>query len=94
MANLYELNQNYTNLLEVLETATDENLIEMVQGALNEVDGSIKDKVDNCVRFVRNLESDITALKEEEKRLADKRKTIENSKKRMRSEERRVGKEC
>ena len=83
MANLYELNQNYTNLLEVLETATDENLIEMVQGALSEVDGSIKDKVDNCVRFVRNLDSDIAALKEEEKRLADKRKTIENSKKRM-----------
>lgn len=83
--NLYQLNENYKNLVEVLENAGDDaNLLELVSTALNEIEDNIKDKADNIVRFIRNLESDTVAIKEEEKRLAamrkQKEKQVENLK--------------
>ena len=83
--NLYQLNENYKNLVEVLENAgNDANLLELVSTALNEIEDNIKDKADNIVRFIRNLESDTVAIKEEEKRLAamrkQKEKQVENLK--------------
>ena len=44
MANLYELNQNYNNLLDVLETADNDSLKEMIDIALNSVEEDIKTK--------------------------------------------------
>ena len=83
MANLYELNQNYNNLLEVLETADNDSLKEMIDIALNSVEEDIKTKVDNTVRVLKIFDADIAALKNEEKALATKRKAIENQKARL-----------
>lgn len=83
MANLYELNQNYNNLLDVLETADNDSLKEMIDIALNSVEEDIKTKVDNTVRVLKNFDADIEALKNEEKALAAKRKAIENQKARL-----------
>lgn len=76
--NLYQLHEGYLNLVEVLENAgEDENLRELVTNSLNEIEDNIKDKADNVVRFIRNLESEANAIKEEEKRLAEMRKKRE-----------------
>ena len=76
--NLYQLHEGYLNLVEVLENAgEDDNLRELVTNSLNEVEDNIKDKADNVVRFIRNLESEAGAIKEEEKRLAEMRKKRE-----------------
>ena len=83
MANLYELNQNYNNLLEVLETADNDSLKEMIDIALNSVEEDIKTKVDNTARVLKNFDAEIEALKNEEKALATKRKAIENQKARL-----------
>lgn len=83
MANLYELNQNYNNLLDVLETADNDSLKEMIDIALNSVEEDIKTKVDNTVRVLKNFDADIEALKNEEKALVAKRKAIENQKARL-----------
>ena len=76
--NLYQLHEGYLNLVEVLENAgEDDNLRELVTNSLNEIEDSIKDKADNVVRFIRNLESEANAIKEEEKRLSEMRKKRE-----------------
>ena len=76
--NLYQLHEGYLNLVEVLENAgEDDNLRELVTNSLNEIEDSIKDKTDNVVRFIRNLESEANAIKEEEKRLSEMRKNRE-----------------
>src|SRR5690606_9289213 len=38
-----------------------------------------EDKLENIGKVIRNLEAEVNAYKEEEKRLADKRKSIENN---------------
>lgn len=75
--NLYQLKENYNNLVQVLENAEDDNLKEMVETALNDVNDSINAKAENVVYFIKNLESDAAAIKEEEKRLSEMRKRKE-----------------
>lgn len=75
---LYELEQNYLNLLDLLE---DENVPpEMVHAALKEVEGNIENKAENITKLIKNTEADIKALKEEEQKLSIKRKSLENKK--------------
>lgn len=83
MASLYKLSEEYNNLLDVLEVAEDEEVKEIVLNSLTEKNEDIRTKTDNIVKFIRNLEADISALKDEEKRLSNKRKVVENSKKRI-----------
>ena len=76
--NLYQLHEGYLNLVEVLENAgEDDNLRELVTNSLNEIEDSIKDKADNVVRFIRNLESEANAIKKKKKRLSEMRKKRE-----------------
>lgn len=73
---LYELTQNYLNLLELLENP--EVPADMVQAALNEVEGNFEDKTENIVKLIKSINCDIKAYKEEETRLFTRRKTLEN----------------
>jgi uncharacterized protein YoxC len=73
---LYELTQNYLNLQVLLE---DETIGEdVINKALNEVDGEIEDKAENIAILIKNLESDAEGTKKEEDRLAVKRAALEN----------------
>lgn len=76
--NLYDLNQNYNNILELMDNEDIEKSV--LENALSSIQEDINVKVDNIVKFIRNLEGNISALKEEEKKLADKRKSIEKQK--------------
>ena len=73
---LYELTQNYLNLLDLLENP--EVPAEMVQAALEEVEGNFEDKAENIIKLIKSVEGDIKAYKEEEIRLSTRRRTLEN----------------
>jgi hypothetical protein len=71
---LYELSQNYAQLLEMAEVMDEE----VFQDTLSSLSEAIEDKAENIAKLIRCLESDGKAIKEEEQRLLDRRKTIEN----------------
>lgn len=81
MATLYELNDMYRNIQFLIESGdyTEEEL----KFALDSVNGEISEKLEGYAMVVKNLESDIAGLKAEEKRLADRRKSLEEGVNRM-----------
>ena len=81
MANIYELTAEYQHLQTVLEQGDEDDLI--TQQALEIVENDVEQKADNYARIIRNFEGNIDALKAEEKRLKDKRGTLENAVKRL-----------
>ena len=73
---LYELTENYRNLQDLLENPEiDQRLIEK---ALDEVGEQLEEKAENIAKLIKTLEVEATGFKAEEKRLADKRKALEN----------------
>jgi predicted nuclease with TOPRIM domain len=95
MAKLYELTQNYNNLLELVDNPDVPT--EMLEESLNSIDDEIDTKVENIAKVIKSIESDIAGLKGEEKRLADRRKSLEgridNLKEYVEGSMRAVGKE-
>lgn len=71
MATLYEITEAYL-ALDNLEPTED------VMHYLKALNDGFDDKVENLTYVIKNCESDIEAIKGEEKRLADKRKNLEN----------------
>jgi DNA mismatch repair ATPase MutS len=71
---LYELTDSYLRLMELAED-TDQQVFADTLQSIQEV---IEDKAENIAKLVKNLSADIDALKSEEKRLADRRKVLEN----------------
>lgn len=76
MSKLYELTQNYNNLMELLDNP--EIPQELINNALKEVTEDIENKSENLCKVIRMMELDVTTFKEEEKRLSSKRKSLEN----------------
>ena len=70
---LYEITDAYLGLDEVEKT---DEIIKVLDGIKDEFDK----KAENTVKVIRNFEADIQALRDEEKRLADKRKSLEKKK--------------
>jgi hypothetical protein len=71
---LYEISQNYSQLLDMADVLDEQTFQDTLQ-AIEEV---LEDKVENIGKLVRCLDADIEAIKTEEKRLAEKRKALEN----------------
>lgn len=69
MANLYQITENLEDLLQN-EDATEEQLTEAF--------GALQTKGESICKVRANLKADIEAFKAEEKRLADRRKAMEN----------------
>ena len=76
MAKLYELTENYSNLLELLDNSDVPQ--DVIQKSLDSVAEDIEVKAENIAKLIKSIESDVNGLKAEEKRLADRRKTLEN----------------
>lgn len=76
MAKLYELAQNYQNLLELLDNP--EIPQDMIREALNGVGEDIEEKAENIAKIIKSIEVDVSGFKEEEKRLSARRKSLEN----------------
>ena len=70
---LYELNQQYNQLLEMADDLDPE----VLKDTLESIKESIEDKAENTAKLIRSWEAEVKALKEEEKRLAERRKALE-----------------
>lgn len=81
MSSIYEITSDYLSLMEMAESEDVD--AQMVADTLEAVEGELEYKAEAYAKIMKNLEGDITALKAEEERLAQKRKTIENNIKRM-----------
>lgn len=71
---LYELSQQYSQLMELVEELDEITFRDTLESIQEEID----DKVENTVKLMRSFQGDVEAIKSEEKRLADRRRAIEN----------------
>ena len=78
MAKLYELTQYYNNLLELIDNPELEP--DMIKASLDGVQEEIDIKAENIAKLIKSIEVDIAGFREEEIRLANRRKTLENRK--------------
>lgn len=73
---LYEIKEQYKIIDKFIE---DENIgRETFKEALNQIEGSLEDKAENYVKVIRNYLGEAEAIKNEEKRLYERRKALEN----------------
>ena len=82
--NLYELNQNFNNLIEVLENTENENIKELIKKSMDQLTLETNEKIENIIKYIKNLEAEAEALEKESKRLNDRKvrtiKKVENLK--------------
>ena len=71
--NLYELNQNFNNLIEVLENTEDENIKELIKKSMDQLTLETNEKIENIIKYIKNLEAEAEALEKESKRLNDRK---------------------
>jgi len=70
---LYELARSYAELLDRAEDIDTEALVD----TLASLQDAIEDKAENIAKLIKNLEADAKIIKEEEQRLAERRRAIE-----------------
>ena len=73
---LYDLSQNYNNLIELLDNADVPQ--DVIRLSLNEISEEFETKAENIAKLIKNIESDICSFKAEEKRINERRKILEN----------------
>lgn len=72
---LYDLTDSYKAIADMIdESAPDEAL----QMALQQIEGAIEEKAEGAAKLIKMLDYDADVYKSEEKRLAERRKVIEN----------------
>lgn len=81
MATLYELTGELLQLAEMLEDGEYDE--EMIRDTMDSVEYDLEEKAEGYAKIIRNYEADIAAMKAEEKRLRERRSTLENSVKRL-----------
>lgn len=78
MATLYDLQGKYAEVQQMIEEGH-----EGLSDTLEAIEGALEDKLEGYAMVIRNIESDVTGLKAEEKRLKERRQVMENGIKRM-----------
>lgn len=76
MSRLYEITGDILTLQEMLEDSVED---EVLTDTLEAVQGEYEIKLEAYCKVIKNLEADMEALKNEAKRLTDKRKVLENN---------------
>ena len=83
MANIYDIEQSFLAFWMLLEDDTIED--EVLEDAFDNLQEDLKCKLENCCKYIKNEESSIKGLKEEEARLKAKRQAAENRVTRLKS---------
>ena len=73
---LYELTEQWDTVFNMMEDGETEE--QVVFDTLEAIEGEIEDKADNYAKIIRNLQASVDALKAEEDRLYQRRKSAEN----------------
>lgn len=76
MLTLYELTQEYTELLAMLEDPEMDE--QVIADTLEGLSGEIEAKADGYARVIKQMDADSKAIKAEEERLYNRRKSLEN----------------
>lgn len=78
---LYELTQNYRNLESLLDNLGEQEglTVEMIHGALGQVEDDINTKIENTCKVIKEIEADSIGIDEEIKRLSALKKQKENA---------------
>lgn len=78
--NLYELMTSYESALaRAIESATEDGAIDdEIAIELDALEMDLSDKIENTACLIKNIEAEAEAIKAEEKRLADRRRSLEN----------------
>lgn len=71
---LYDISESILNITELL----DEDNSEQFEEILTKLDMKFEEKAENIAKYLQDLQGDVDKIKNEEKRLFDKRKAIEN----------------
>lgn len=77
MANIYQLTSVFHDLQSMLECA-DEDTTEAIKNTLLSVGGEAVDAVEQAVRLIKNIESDIAGLCTEIDRISHRKKQLDN----------------
>lgn len=82
---LYELTNEYADLMRVLEQEAEPGSIEdlAIQDALSMVKLDIAEKADGYGKILRTLDAEIKAIRDEERRLAGRRRSLESNAERL-----------
>ncbi|WP_337970306.1 siphovirus Gp157 family protein [Virgibacillus salexigens] len=78
MSSLYELTHDFIQVQSMIEEGH-----EGLKDTLESIDLAIEDKLENIGKLIRNLDGEMEMLKNEESRLANKRRSLEANKKRL-----------
>lgn len=78
MATLYNLTHDFMQVQQMILDGNDG-----LEDTLESIDLAIGDKLENIGKLIKNLESDVEGFRTEEKRLAERRRAIENNIKRL-----------
>lgn len=78
MAHLYELQDNLVKIDEILENNTNSETQEILESAKEELLKEIDGKIEGILDYIDDCKAKCQQLKENEERLAKKRKTLEN----------------
>ena len=73
---MYELTEAYKNIADLMDDETMD--LAVLETALQEIETQIEVKAENSAIILKGLEGDIDMFKADEKRLAERRKTLEN----------------
>lgn len=73
---LYEIKEAYMTLDRFIED--NELSREDFKQALDEIEGTLEEKIENYVKYMKNVQGEAEVFKAEEKRMADRRKALEN----------------
>lgn len=76
--NLYDLTGDILKLQNILETGEVVDA-ELLADVLADTTADYEEKIESCAKVIKNLSADVDAIKAEEKRLATRRKGLENN---------------
>lgn len=77
---LYELALSYLEVQNLIEEGAS---IEAVQDTLEAISEAIEVKAENVAKLIKSIDAECEVIKVEEKRLADKRRALENKQKHL-----------
>ena len=85
MASLYEIDWRLWDVIQRGYSLDDETGEFWDDSAFEALEMDRNAKLEGCALFIKNLDSDVEAIRAEEKRLAERRRVMENKAERMRA---------
>jgi Skp family chaperone for outer membrane proteins len=85
---LYEIKREIEEAIDAMFASVDEETGEVSEDAVNklaELNAARDEKLDNIGAYIKNLMAEAEAIKAEEKKLADRRRVIENKVERLKA---------